>query len=437
LYLVIASPNSARADTLRLPLASYYHPGRAIPVEWNLTNAGGAIRISADGAMTTQLPSAGASHGVFPFLIFGAPPAEIDWQTPTGSGKNLGDTLQAVEDSDRLVGYTDDDDSTAQLFPGHRIIPVEIDFGELAKSPAMAWQSLDAIVLTPANLAALTDAQSNAIYANGVMLAVATDTKPPGNLPWKRIGPFWTASAGLPTPPIINADAYAPFSEIDPGRSSGSRRQILLLGVIFCIIAGAVLLLRSRLMPIALVAAAGIFSASLWLYQSRQSPIVQAGGSIEIPAVLLSDQWTFISARQSANFELNINESVHPIFYDPAQIGWSNLALICDGQGEPKEIDGSIKPDWPLAILRRYFDSHPDSNGASTNGASASGASSNGASSGDATSNNKIDSPLRQLVVQSIYPGQSILKQMQSANLSPTDDQAQCPTILIGPRLFH
>src|ERR1700692_4318867 len=57
----------ARGQTLFLPLKGYFHPGRAMPVRWDTSTD--TIQLSAPGAITSRVQTAGNPHGVFPWLV--------------------------------------------------------------------------------------------------------------------------------------------------------------------------------------------------------------------------------------------------------------------------------------------------------------------------------------------------------------------------------
>lgn len=55
---VISILTRAYADDISLPLRGYFHPGRAMPVKWNVsepTASGTVIQLSASDAVTTRL----------------------------------------------------------------------------------------------------------------------------------------------------------------------------------------------------------------------------------------------------------------------------------------------------------------------------------------------------------------------------------------------
>ncbi len=140
---------NARGDTFSLPLKGYFHPGRAMPVRWDISSANslsGIIQLSASGAITSRVQPAGKPRGIFPWLVIDPNSHDVRWQSPAGS-EAIFPALHPLEDSDCLVASTVDEDSAAgDLFPGRRLILVHPP--NLVEGPAMAWETLDAVLLT-------------------------------------------------------------------------------------------------------------------------------------------------------------------------------------------------------------------------------------------------------------------------------------------------
>src|SRR5208337_186605 len=145
-------------------LQGYFHPGRAMPVRWEGLQA---VQLSASGAITTRLETVDQSRGVFPWVVIGPNVANVSDRTLP--------PLHPLEDSDCLVADVVSNDSDAgSLFPNRRMIAIHVDADELT-GPAMAWQTLDAILLTPAGFDKIPQPMRHQFFAEGVKLVVLSD----------------------------------------------------------------------------------------------------------------------------------------------------------------------------------------------------------------------------------------------------------------------
>jgi hypothetical protein len=389
--LFILCTETVRANALSLPLQGYFHPGRAMPVRWEDSQA---IQLSASGAIATRLETIGQSRGVFPWIVIGPNVANVSDPTLP--------PLHSLEDYDCLVADAVSNDSDARsLFPNRRMIAVHVDADELT-GPPMAWETLDAILLTPAEFEKIPPSMRRGLFAEGIELAVLSDRQPDAPLPWNRSGQWWIASAGMGLPPIVCADAYAPTYGWAAGRSPAFRRRILLFGAIYCLLVCGVGLWRSRWMPAGIVAAS-ILAAAVFAFDNQsQSPIFQRSGTVRLigPAAI-EDDWLYQVSHRPAQFTLPLESSVHPIFYDESQAESQNLTLDCDGRGQPTAITGRLSADAPLALMRRRMPTEPADRSPPTQPAA---------------------SPLRLLATESIYPGFSVAGQFDApaANTWPT-----------------
>jgi hypothetical protein len=339
---------SARGDTLSLPLKGYFHPGRAMPVQWDTSTE--TIQLSVSGAITSRVQTAGNPHGVFPWLV-------ID-QNTSGSTADL-PPLHPLEDSDCLIASTlDDDSSAASLFPNRHVIFLHPPNG--IEGPAMAWETLDAILLTPDALAKISPQTQADLFAAGVELAVIGDVQPDAILPWRHNGRGWIASSNFRLPPPIDTDAYAPTDGWNPGRADGFRMHIFLNGVIFCLIISGIALWRSRLMPPAIIAvslgAMAVFSAD----NDTFSPVSRRDGIVRLTdEAAFDDHWVYQVSHRTAWFTIPIEDSIHPVCLNSPQCWLASMTIECDGHGQPVSISGRLLADQPLALMTRRMQIAP------------------------------------------------------------------------------
>ncbi|HEX4053174.1 MAG TPA: hypothetical protein VHX86_02820 [Tepidisphaeraceae bacterium] len=353
--LFVFGVEEAHADAVSLPLKGYFHPGRAMPVRWDISSgksADGIIQLSASGAITSLVQWAGNPHGIFPWLVIDRNVRDIRWRLPDGSGGSFS-SLHPLEDSDWLVASTLNDDSAAgSLFRGRRVILLHLPSG--MDGPAMAWETLDAILLTPEALTKISSSVRGDLFAAGVELAVMGEARPDGILPWQHSGPWWLASANLRLAPMVDSDAYAPTYGWVAGRSAEFRRHIFLLGAIYCLIVAGIALWRSRWMAVAIVAAS-ILAGFVFASENRKSsPIFRRGGVVRlIDGSALKDDWVYQVSHRDADFRMPVEDSVRPVFFSLSQLRTMNLAMDCGDSGQPVAISGRLSADEPLALMHR------------------------------------------------------------------------------------
>ena len=396
------------ADDVSLPLHGYFRPGRAMPVRWNVSGVaatGAEIQLSASNAVTTRLVFSGNLRGIMPWIAVDSNVRGLLWRFPSGAAGEISD-LHPLDESDCLVGEAAADDSgIGALFPNRRIVTIHLDAEDL-RSSAMAWETLDAMLLTPEEWQKLPSAAHRQLFAEGITLAVRDAGKPDAQLPWRRSGPWWIASSELKLPPMIDADAYAPTDGWNSGHSEAFRRRIFLLGAIYCLIAGGACLWRSRWMPAGFVAMSILAGAAFAIDDVHQSPIFRRSGTVLVKGdMMVEDNWVFQVSRRSAEFRLPVAGFVHPIFSDESQAQSARLILDCVGDGGPVAIDGDLQADEPLALMTRQAVIGRSDDSALTH----------------------VISPLRLLADESIYPQFRIVGQLVEST-----DEGVWPTVVFA-----
>jgi hypothetical protein len=386
LLFLLTGNHVAFAQSLSLPLQGYYHPGRAMPVQWQSPAAGGAIQLSTPGAVTTRIDSIGNTRGIFPWLIIDSNVGEVSDRTLP--------PLRPLDDNDSLVVDTLDNDSVPNdLFPNHHIVTVHVDAADLA-SPPMAWQSVDAILLTSQTLQTLSSYNRIELFSYGIELEVQGDEPPEPHSGWIPNGHWWTLSSGLKLPPLISPDAYAPTEGWTPGRTPEFRRRIVLFASIYCLIVCGIGLWRSR-WNLAAIFAASAVACILFAWDDRnESHIFQQAGVIELTGqVPREDQWLYQVSHRPADFRLPADGNLQPVLSDRSQLDPLNLVWECDGNGEPISMTGRLSPDIPLATMHRQIAPITSESPALP-----------------------VTTPLRLLATPSLYPGYSIAGQLNNAN---------------------
>jgi hypothetical protein len=377
----------ARGDTLTLPLSGYFHPGRAMPVQWDGSSSG-IIQLSASGAITSRVQTAGARRGIFPWLVFDQNAVVTRADFPP---------LHPLDDSDRLVASTFDDDSfAAALFPNRRLVLLHPP--NVLQGPPMAWETLDAVLLTPEALATIAISARADLFAAGVELAVIGDAEPDAILPWRRSGKWWIASSDFRRPQIFDADAYAPTYGWNAGRTVEFRRHIFLLGVVYCLIVSGIALWHWRWMPVAIVALSICTSLFFASDNRKYSPVFRRTGLVHlIDDATFTDQWVYQVSRRDFEMKMLIEGSIHPIFSEASQPAAMHLTIDCDDHGEPISISGRLLADQPLALMTRRLT----------------------VSRGGIHPVNPPDSPMRLLASDPVYRGFRLLGELD--NLTSAD----------------
>jgi hypothetical protein len=337
----------ARAETLSLPLKGYFHPGRAMPIEWNNLTSNETIQLSATGAITSRIQTTGNTHGIFPWLVIDQYPANTDATLPP---------LHPLEDSDLLIASTLEDDSpAATLFPGRRQILLHPP--KILEGPEMAWETLDVVLLTPEALAKVPVSTRANLFAAGVELVALSHAWPDRILPWHKEGPWWIASPNLHLPPPIDPDAFSPTDGWTAGRSRGFRRHIFLLGLIYSLVIAGLALWRSRAMPTAIITASIVACAIFWLDNNTWSPISRRDAVIRvIDKTAIDDHWTYQVSHRAADFIIPFDASIHPVFMDASDMRMMNLTIDFMGPtARPLATSGRLPADRPFALMTRRF----------------------------------------------------------------------------------
>jgi hypothetical protein len=343
---------SVSADSLSLPLKGYFHPGRAMPVRWEISSrlAGGDIDLSATNAITSRVQWTGSARGIFPWLVIDRSAGDIRCRLPDGSGNFP--VLHPLEDSDFLVASTlEDDSAAAPLLAGRHPIVVHVSGIE---GPAMAWETADAILLTPKGLAKIPQSTRANLLAAGAEIAVLSESRPDAALPWEHRGPWWIASAGLSPLPTLDDGAYAPTDGWNPGRSEEFRRRVFLLGAVYCLIVAGAALWRWRWMPAVIIAVSLVAVIVFAAENRRYSPIFRRGGIVRLTdGSAVEDEWVFQESHRRAFFRMPIEGCAGPVFFDASQARAANLMMECDDNGRPTAISGPLPADVALALVER------------------------------------------------------------------------------------
>jgi len=321
-------------DSISLPLQGYCHVGRFMPARAQHTSEvrGQGILpvICADGFGDAVVPVMVVSESA---SIAGAGPLAV-----SGTDQKL----------IGIAGSASADDAK-RIFGDAIVVPIEIPL----RGPPMAWETLDGIVIAGRDLP--DEATIGTLLAAGVTLTVKSQSRPSSNWPWQKRDDGWWMLKYEPLGPRENSpDASNFLAAWSPGVPASDRRNAVVLGVIFAILALAASLRRgtSAIWTLGIVAIGSVLAIGLWI--NGRSASRAAGGAIEVvnPPLRQIDIWTLRSAKRAATLSSRISGLTWPMI-DTAQIAKTNLTLECDRDGHPIHFRWDAQSHEKIAFLSR------------------------------------------------------------------------------------
>ncbi len=355
LLLALAVKAHATVD-VQLPLQGYYHPGRYMPVTVRATGESPAwVTLKADGAVPTVVASPPVGVDVtVPWLVVRQGATRLT--SAVGADERPVEVeLRALDESkQRLVAVYDASavDFAKTLFPGREVIALTNPPGLLA-GPAAAWEALDGAVLDrmppPERVAAL--------LAAGTTLAVRESDAPRDNWPWQLVGDYWVLRPAIVGPRGATAGgAYDPPQMWDPGRPPAARRQAVLLGVVFALLAVGVSLWRSRLMIVAMLGLCAVSTLAALAWRRQLSPIIEANGGVIVTSddFTQRDDWIYRRHLEPTPGSIAGAGLLKPVFASAAQIARTSIRLDVAGRDDASlRFSYRLEPGWTLAFLTR------------------------------------------------------------------------------------
>jgi hypothetical protein len=340
--ILLFAPLSAFADG-PLPLNGYYRLGRYMPVRFAAGTA--ELHLTADGAVETVV--ADPAGGIAPCFLSRTPPPDAP----------MANSLRALRPNEKLIGLAADAGSAAQLFPGATIVTVPLDPVHPLPGPPAAWQSLDAVILSAAAAAELSDTRINVLLSGGTTLAVpAVEKQPPETTwPWRLENGFWILHAAQPLDAEASDEDFAPASGWTPGRSAHDRAQVMLMGVSWAIVVLLIAVIPQRwrwakALDISMAAFLSIMAFGLW--DIMQSPTSEAVGFVDIISEPpIKEMWIFKLSSRLCTDSTPCDRFALPIL--ARQGGPEDMKLICNRTGNPIEFRYDLPPDHPAAFIYR------------------------------------------------------------------------------------
>jgi hypothetical protein len=348
---------------LALPLQGHYRVGRYMPVQIRAQGMdGSAVQLSGSGLLSTSMAlSDGRGEGIVPALVLQSPLWQLQWAGPDGQEHAVGLPLHELSADQHLIGALDVERSAAEaLFPNQHAIVVRLDPDTFFSAPAVAWTSLDALLMTRAGFERLGAAQRETLLAGGVDLAVMGEgsaAPPDGVWPWQKRGEWWVMAARLggPASARFNVEAYQPTYSWAGEWPGGFRGRIGLAAAgLSILILLAALLRPGWALPLA-GASVVVGMVLIGLWRAHHSPLLHVEGRVEVvlDGLIQRDQWFYQSAPDATAGGFAFDGLTYPVFADAAHAASLHPRLVCRSDGRPAFFDYRLPAQARIALLQR------------------------------------------------------------------------------------
>jgi hypothetical protein len=332
---------AAAAPSIQLPLDGYYRPGSYMPV---LISTPTPILLDASPGMTTTVPA--IDNKIVPLFVLSSTADHLQCG-------EISSPLHSLSDDQKLIGVTSHDDVLlTQLFPSKKIVQIDLNPSAPLPGPAIAWNSLDAIIVD-----SIDQKQLPQLLAIGMTIAVRSDAKPDTTWPWQRLAGAWVLRPSLSPnhPGSMGESAYDPVDFWSPGGHSAQARElIVLLALLLSCLMLAITLWRSRWMLPALAIFVAIFCIGFQLWRSRQSEVntlIQTNRLIG--EMMKLDRWSYQTAPLASSTEMKFDDCTWPVFASTAHADSLHATLECDATGQPLKIKYDLPAKAKMAFLTR------------------------------------------------------------------------------------
>jgi hypothetical protein len=356
LMLLIGVVGSAPADvTVSVATQGCYRPGRFFPVRIASTEQS-AIEIHAAGAVSATVDVARDGPTTIPLLAETSTLRDLRWVSADGAEHPLPIVLHPLADDDRMIGVVGGDAEAARsLFPKRNVVLVTLDYRPLLQ-PSPAWESLDAVSFGAAAAAQLRDDQIQMLLAAGTIILVHSSVAPDSRWPWKRSSDHWILRHEVAGPSLaIDPNVYGPTYSWDRGWPRAFRFKLVVAACVFCILALAITLWRSRYAVFAVVMISAMAVGLIALFHSRQSPIrsESLGVAIRTSTDVQYDLWSWRTAVRQTDVTCTAPALTRPIFGALSRLEQTNARLLCRSDGRPDKFIFHLQPQQSLAMLTR------------------------------------------------------------------------------------
>ena len=326
------------AVDLTLPLNGYWRAGKYMPLRVSVRDAGSTIDIGGDGVIAVRLPLRdGRFEGIVPMLTMSEPRGVVDRP------------MRQLSPDQRLVGFTTIDLQLArQLFPGDTIVPIQLNAADPLPGPAIAWETLDAVVLENSN-SNISDLKLQQLTDCGVAVV--------------RGGQISKRSIAGPRFAAEDLAAFAPVQGWAADWPVAFRRAIFLCAVGFSIIVLGVGLMRFKHSALILILVCAAATAGLWMWWHSRPTVLTQCGSILVRdgANSQRDLWIFQATASGSQSRMPFSETTRPYFESKLDREAMKVILSCDETGAPREFAFNLLPGQKIGFLMRSFIPTPPS----------------------------------------------------------------------------
>jgi len=329
--------------------------------------------VSGKGVIESRIELGdGRAEGVAPLLVSGEA-REVRWELRSG-GKVISDgaveaAWRPLAPAERLVGMTTVDSAIARvlfdrLFPDEdvKLQSIRLNPGQPLAGPAVAWDSLDAVVLDVGDR--IDDEQISTLLACGTVLAVRGQSAPDSRWPWRRVeindaaaGPslvYWILRCELRGPRVSEISAGAFRSGLVAGWPARYRLRAMLLAVVFSILVlGAALIRGRRAAVVAIVISAASAAALAWWWRGR-APVRQRTAVVDIVrgGTVQTDDWSLRGAVGRGRDRVEFRDLLRPLFSPQSGIP-RRMWLSCREDGSPLRFEYDTLPGMVTGFVWR------------------------------------------------------------------------------------
>jgi hypothetical protein len=318
-FLLFASITRA---SITLPLEGYCKPGRYFPIQIDGPDAAHPTTLTADNGLPCDIDPATTGKTIAPMLMTGSP-HKLSWADQSIA-------LRMPGENERLIAGSSDDLTVAEsLFPGKRLIPIQLDSSNPLPGPPVAWETLDAVLLDGLQFSRIDDAKRSALLSGGVMLISTGDTPPDHRWPWRKAGSVWVLSANIvgPIGEAINENIYAPTYTWIPGYSAAVRGQVMAVAILLVLLTAGLMLRPNRITITTAIALSIFTTAGIIYWRHSLGSADRAGGDIIIAnaGLLQRDAVVYERAKVDSIQTIPWTGWTHPLF--ASQTGLNRAAM--------------------------------------------------------------------------------------------------------------
>lgn len=318
---------------------------------------GQELTIDAPGALTTIIDlQQQPAQGLVPILPLSPSLRQLRWRLSDGSQGTIAFPLKPLPPDQCLLGLAaGNPQSLSHLFPEKSVVPIRLDPANPIPGPAVAWSTLDAIVLDPAQAATIGPNSIAQLLAAQTTIIVLGNINLP--IPPTRKTDQFTLFAPPFSPPLASPvlpAAFAPVAGWHADWPKPFRVRILLISLIITVILLAVALLPPPFSALAglLVSAASVLAIALLF---SPVPVLQKGGDIvlQLPDLRQIDSWNYFASPTNTIATFHASASTWPVFMHESDPLLLNLTLLCQADGLPDRFQFRLSRGVSAAFLSR------------------------------------------------------------------------------------